>query len=425
MKRFTKRRRYSKKKRVRRSRKPSFLNKLRDAGPIGCVKWTNTGVISALGGQQEMISIPLSCTQDEVRSFVDNTGPGGRTTGGLTEVVHDANDLTVSTSVEFDTATLAGLSVIKKEKVYNFNTFRSIRFKNPANMDCEVVFHLVTCIKDLPAAMFPSQLGAGTYGKAIEILCKNDATWAAPGRGGPLAEYGRNNTAANSTTVNSSTGIAAADLVDEKGMDVDVNDYSATAKANVSDAFRNWARIGFSPKEVAEFRTYFKIKRSKKMKLASNQVVDYKFSQKKMQGIDTATLALTGRDAIRSLHTRRGQQFLVVVVRGFPCVMKIDSATYTTWVANNKDAWSYNHTTDGFAQTEIGAAAGYDVVSTSPAQLLYVANCSTNFGSLSKSTSKIRTIENVLPSVYNNSLATFNEIAEDSETVSKYKSAFA
>lgn len=418
-------RRRKMKRSKRRFRKKShaknrLYRSLKAAGPIGNVKFALSGRVACLAGQQDFQCLPLSSTQDEFRSMYDNLGPGGRTMGNYVDYVHDLQTQNLSTTAEFTSLSAAStMKMVKKEFLYSFNCFRSYRFKNPANVNVEVVFHLVTCKKDIPLAMYPMLTTSNTH-EAITMLCKTQATSISTSVT-PLKEYGQDATAAASVEP-LNAGITPD--IDEKGLEIYDVEQSSTTRGQIGAAFAAWRRIGWTPKEVSSFRQHFKIKKSKKLTLTSNSCIDYKFADKKMHKLDTSRL-VAGLDTSRQLHTRKGQQFLVVVVRGFPTVMKWPAAAYTTFSAAQKDAWSYdNGVTDAFTISEQGSAAEKDLVSTSPAALIWVSNCSVSFGSKSFSTGTVRSIESLLPSAYALDTVPCCEVAEDSETVSAYKTAF-
>lgn len=402
----------------------SLLKSLKQAGPIGNVKWNTTGTISTLAGQQDFMCLPLSATQSEVRNNALNYGPGGVSVSGATALAHSSQVVDVgSAGIGIPLGAIGQISLLRKDFIYHFNMFRTYRFKNPTNVNIEVVFHLVTCKKDIPLTMYAALTVDNTH-EAITALCKtNAANWSLADN--PSADYGK---AALGAELATTSGLKAPDAaeVDEKGEDD--FDYAASAVGSgmVGSSFTAWRRIGWTPKEVIPFRQHFTIKRSKKITLTSNSVADYKYSEKRFHKQDTAQLPDMGRDSIRQLHTRKGQKFLVVMVRGFPTIANYPLATYQNFTTYNKAAWSYDASGASIGPTtEQGSTINANVVTTSPAQLIYVSSASQNFGSKSQTKSTIRTLENVLPSAYGypSGAVTYNEIAEDSEVISQYTSA--
>lgn len=387
--------------------------------PVGKVYTATAGYAGSLPGQQELICLPLSMYQAEIRGLYSNYGPYGSTIASRTAMHHDEQSnpqLTINQDI-----TLAGINTVLKEYIYVYDTSRKYVFKNHGNQNMEIVCYKVVCTESITADMYDCLSTSNTQ-SAIELLVKNNAANEADVLNNVIEPYGTN-TSTSTGGVVASTAIAVNANNNISGGDdtgVQRAEGGGSTFGGVNTKFKNWARIGFSPKEVKSFQKHFKIIKKARKVLASNEVMEYKWFSDNIRKIDCRTLEL-GSDTHREVHTVAGTSWLMFVIRGFPAIMQF--ATGANVASISAPMWAYDETQSGVTQTASNLASASDVVTTAPSSLIWTCHTSTKFGSLANVFSKIYNIESVLPSskVATNPVV---EIDEDGETAHAYRNAF-
>lgn len=386
--------------------------------PIGKVYAATSGYAGSIAGQQECICLPLSLYQAEIRGLYANYGPYGSTISSRTALRHDEQS-TAQAAVAQD-VTLAGVNTILKEWIYTFDTSRKYLFKNHGNQNMEIICYKVVCTETITSDMY-SVLNASNTHQALEVLVKNNASNESNLLNDVIEPYGKNtSTTTGAVTVDSGLAVNANNNMAGNDYTLNEGEGAGGTYGGVDAKFKNWARIGWTPKEVKSFRKHFKITKKARKVLASNEVMEYKWFSDNIRKIDARTLEVAS-DTQREVHTVAGTTWLFFVIRGFPAVMQFaNGANVQTISAPN---WAYNESTNGVTQTVSNLAAATDVVTLAPSSLIWTCHTSTKFGSLANAFSKIYNIESVLASsrVATNPVV---EIDEDGETAHAYRNAF-
>lgn len=398
--------------------------------PIGKVYTSSTGYAGSPAGQQELITLPLSLYQSEIRGLYSNYGAYGGSVSTRTGIMHSEYvdpggqpQAAINQAVAVTAAgTLAnGIRTVLKEWIYTYDTSRKYQFKNHGNQNMEIVAYLVECTESITNDMYDC-LSASNTASAISELVKNNAQNENDPLNNVLEPYGIN------TSTTTGAGVSRAEQAVNANNAMDAEDDivldgegAASTFGGVTSKFKNWARIGFTPSEVKSFRKHFRITKRKRKILKSNEVMEYNWFTNNIRKIDARTLDSPAADSMREVHTVAGTKWLVLVIRGLPAVMQFAAAANIETLT--RQMWAYDETSDGIGRTGTNLAAATDVVTISPASIIWTVHTSTKFGSLARVFQNIRNIESVLPS----SKAAGNavvEIDEDGVVAHAYQNAF-
>jgi len=395
-----------------------FKKRLSEENPVGKVHWVNTGFAGSLAGQQELITLPLSLTQAEIMNMYSNWGGGQKSISSQADISHNMQDHPQAAVIQ--DVTLAGLETIQKEFIYTYDTTRKYMIKNHGNQNMEIVCYKVICTRTVNTEEYDCLTSNNTH-ECISLLVKQSTANKNDTLQDPLEPYGINTTTTTGATIADATQTVNADN-DIKGADGNALEFGAVDTfGGVTEDFKNWARIGFSPTEVKLFQKHFKIVKRNRKILATNEVMELKWFNDGIRKVDARQLSTPAKDVLRKNHTVKGTSWLVLVIRGLPAVMQFSAAQNLYTVGRN--AWGFNDSDAGLSRTVADKGSDCDIVTIAPSSIIWTLQTSSKFGSLRNSYSKIYSIDSVFPSALTSSNPVV-EIDEDGETAHKYRTSF-